>query len=211
MRGKFRFTKLLPLAAIIAALAITAATSWHYVSRGDDANGIAFCDLPDGCDSPSYALSARSADEELARKHAPIVYLPPLATGCDAAGSAIRPIPVETVLGNREVVLRKLGDPEFAILAPTVADLAKEGAKYFDAYVDLPGDPRRSSCNTNSTPPASPKASRTSPTPAFWKPMTPSSSSTGFSTTSTTGTTATKPTGSSSSSPSTPSLLNAPS
>ena len=146
MQGGFRFKKLLPWAVIFVALAVTGATSWHYVARDDDRAGVAFCDLPEGCDSPTYALSARSADEELARKHAPIVYLPRKTTACDAAGSAIRPIPVDTVLGNREIVLRKLNDPDFSLYGPTAADLAREGSKYFDAYIDMPGDPRRSSC-----------------------------------------------------------------
>jgi hypothetical protein len=128
------------------ALAVTGATSWQYVARSDDRPGLAFCDMPDGCDFPKYALTARSADEELARKHAPIVYLPRQDSACDAAGSSIRPVPVDTVLGNSEIALRKLDDPGFSIYGPTAADLAREGTRYFDAYIDLPGDPRRSSC-----------------------------------------------------------------
>ena len=108
MRAGIRFKRVLPWAIIVLALAVAAVTSWQYVSRDGDGQNLVFCDLPEGCDAPAYAVNARSADEELARKHAPIVYLPPLTgTTCDAAGSAIRPVPVETVLGNDEVVLQQ--------------------------------------------------------------------------------------------------------
>ena len=146
MRASLRFKRVLPGAVILLALAVAAVTSWQYVSRDGNRQSHVFCDLPQGCDSPAYAVSARSSDEELARKHAPIVYLPPLTgAACDAAGSAIRPVPVETVLGNDEIVLRKMGD-DFAIYGPTATDLAKEGTKYFDSYLDLPGNPRRATC-----------------------------------------------------------------
>ena len=86
MQGGFKFTGLLPWAVIFVALAVVGATSWHYVARGDDNAGIPFCDLPEGCDSPKYALTARSAEEELARKHTPIVYLPRQISACEPLG-----------------------------------------------------------------------------------------------------------------------------
>jgi hypothetical protein len=146
MQGGLKFKRFLPWAVILVALAVTAVTSWSYVARGDDRNGLAFCDLPEGCESPAYERTPRSADEELARKHAPIVYLPRQTGVCDAAGSAIKPVPVDIILDNPEIVLRKQGEDGFAIYGPTATDLANEGKEYFDAYIDMPGNPRRATC-----------------------------------------------------------------
>lgn len=84
-----------------------------------------------------------SAEEELAQKYAPVVYVAAQEKPCDPAGEAFEPLPVEAVLGNPGVVLRRESDPGFVKPAPLAADLFGEG---LDAYLDLAGSPRRPGC-----------------------------------------------------------------
>jgi hypothetical protein len=102
-------------------------------------------------DFPDCAeLSARadaSLDEQLASRFAPIVYLPELDRPCVAGGAGFAPISVDAVLGNPEVRLRSRSDPGFSQSAPTSTTLYNSGADvYFDAYLDLPGNPAKPGC-----------------------------------------------------------------
>jgi len=92
-------------------------------------------------------MPAQQAEEQLARKHAPIVYLPDLDRPCRAGGAALDPVPVEVVLDNTEVALRRLSDPSFVKWAPAARDLYEAPRDpYFDYYLDLPGDPSNPGC-----------------------------------------------------------------
>ena len=56
-------------------------------------------------------------------------------------------MPVEAVLDNPDVALRKLSDKEFRLQGPSSAELFRTGSTdYFDAYVDLPGRPENPGC-----------------------------------------------------------------
>jgi hypothetical protein len=94
-----------------------------------------------GCSSTAPATA--SAAEDLAEKHAPVIYLREQAHECDRSGGAFEPSPVEIVLGNPEVALRRAEDGGFVKRGPTAADVFSEGR---DAYLDFPGNPRRPGC-----------------------------------------------------------------
>src|SRR4249920_2059499 len=85
---------------------------------------------------PAVAFGADGADQQLAEKYAPVVGLKEHEP-CAETGEPYRPVPVETVLGQAEVVL--LGpDGKVAKQAPTAADLYGKGDGY---WLDFPGDP----------------------------------------------------------------------
>ena len=87
------------------------------------------------------AAAADGAEQELAEKYAPIVGLKQHEP-CASTGEPYRPVPVETVLGQSDVVL--LG-PDGTVVknAPTAADLyGKDG----DYWLDFPGDPLHAGC-----------------------------------------------------------------
>lgn len=96
---------------------------------------------------PFVNIPAPQAEEQLARKHAPIVYLPDLERPCRAGGAALDPVPVDIVLDNPEVSLRRLSDPSFVKWAPSARDLYEAPRDpYFDYYLDFPGDPSNPGC-----------------------------------------------------------------
>ena len=87
------------------------------------------------------AAAADGAEQDLAEKYAPIVGLKQHEP-CASTGEPYRPVPVETVLGQSDVVL--LGpDGKVVKNAPTAADLyGKDG----DYWLDFPGDPLDAGC-----------------------------------------------------------------
>jgi hypothetical protein len=89
------------------------------------------------------AAWARSPEQELADRYAPIVALAEQEEPCEK-GEAWRPTTVDIVLDNPEVTLR--GPAEGGPLvkrAPTAADLFGKGKGYF---LDFPGNPLRPGC-----------------------------------------------------------------
>lgn len=92
---------------------------------------------------------AASPEQELAEKFAPVANLRAQANACDRDGEGYLPAPVEVVLGNPEVALKRHGtggssatDPIIK-MAPTAQDLVDLGE---DFYLDFPGNPRRPGC-----------------------------------------------------------------
>jgi hypothetical protein len=91
---------------------------------------------------PAAALGADGAEQQLAEKYAPVVGLKQHEP-CAKTGEPYRPVPVETVLGQADVVL--LGpDGMVAKQAPTAADLNGKGDGY---WLDFPGDPLDAGCS----------------------------------------------------------------
>ena len=91
---------------------------------------------------PAAALGADGVEQQLAEKYAPVVGLKQHEP-CAETGEAYRPVPVETVLGQSDVVL--LGpDGEVAKQAPTAADLYGKDEEY---WLDFPGDPLDPGCS----------------------------------------------------------------
>lgn len=90
----------------------------------------------------SGAGAAGSAEQQLAEKYAPVVGLKEHEP-CAGTGEPYRPVPVETVLGQPDVVL--LG-PDGAVVkkAPTAADLYGKGEDY---WLDFPGSPLDAGCS----------------------------------------------------------------
>lgn len=94
------------------------------------------------------ARAQPSASQQLADRFAPIAYLRTQSRPCDRAGEGYFPAPVDTVLGNPEVALRRddggrAADDPVITMGPTAQDLAGLGSEY---YLDFPGNPRRSGC-----------------------------------------------------------------
>ena len=91
---------------------------------------------------PAAAFGADGAEQQLAEKYAPVVGLKQHEP-CADTGEAYRPVPVETVLGQPDVVL--LG-PDGTVVkkAPTAADLYGKGEEY---WLDFPGDPLDAGCS----------------------------------------------------------------
>jgi hypothetical protein len=85
------------------------------------------------------------AAEELAQKHAPIVYIRDQRESCDTRGSPYVPVPVEFVLEVEEIVLRRHqgGRTTDEGRAVTAADLYGKDETYF---LDFPGNPKRPGC-----------------------------------------------------------------
>jgi hypothetical protein len=86
------------------------------------------------------AATSSSAAQQLADKYAPLVVIRQHQVAC-GDGEPYLPTPVETVLGNADVVLRGPGGESIA--APTAADLAGKGEGW---YLDLPGNPLDPGC-----------------------------------------------------------------
>lgn len=89
-----------------------------------------------------------TAAEQFANMYSPIAYVRQQAEPCDRKGEAYLPAPVEIVLGDPAVALKrdaggKRADDPVIKMAPTAQDLAGKGAEY---YLDLPGDPRAPGC-----------------------------------------------------------------
>jgi hypothetical protein len=75
------------------------------------------------------------AEQQLADKFAPIAQLRQQEEACDGDGEAYFPAPVEIVLGNPEVVLKRAtgdeaADDEVVMTAPTAQDLAGKDDTY---------------------------------------------------------------------------------
>ena len=85
-----------------------------------------------------------TADEELAAKYAPIVYLREQQEECDSGGEAYDPASVEIVLDNPAVTLRRdaRGRP-VEVESPGAKDLFDKDINFF---LDFPGDPRLPGC-----------------------------------------------------------------
>jgi hypothetical protein len=88
------------------------------------------------------AAAGAGPEQQLAERHAPVLGLKEHEP-CASTGEPYRPVPVETVLGQPDVVL--LG-PDGAIVkkAPTAADLYGKGEDY---WLDFPGDPLHAGCS----------------------------------------------------------------
>ena len=98
------------------------------------------------CITPPTTADAPVADQ-LAQKYAPIVSLPDLDKPCQPGGSSFAPEPVDIVLNNPEVMIKRAGDDTAIREGPTAADLYTFGAgQYFSTYLDLPGDPANPGC-----------------------------------------------------------------
>jgi hypothetical protein len=87
---------------------------------------------------PHTVPAATSPAHKLAGRYAPIVVLQEQREPC-GDGEPFRPVPVDVLLGNREVVLKG----PMGKRAPTARDLFGKGADYF---LDLPGNPLRPGC-----------------------------------------------------------------
>ena len=91
---------------------------------------------------PTTVLAADGSERQLAKKYAPVVGLKEHEP-CASTGEPYRPVPVETVLGQPDVVL--LG-PDGAVVqkAPTASDLYGKGEGY---WLDFPGNPLDPGCS----------------------------------------------------------------
>ena len=91
---------------------------------------------------PTTVLGADGSEQQLAEKYAPVVGLKE-HEACAETGEPYRPVPVEAVLGQSDVVL--LGpDGEVVKEAPTAADLYGKDEDY---WLDFPGDPLDPGCS----------------------------------------------------------------
>ena len=91
--------------------------------------------------APSPAIAGQSSAKELATRYSPIVAFRQQESPC-GEGEAYRPSSVNTVLGNKQVLLRN-GAGKVVTKGPTSSDLW--GAPKSD-YLDLPGDPLQPGC-----------------------------------------------------------------
>lgn len=82
------------------------------------------------------------AAEILAARYAPVYFLKDQSSECDQRGEAYAPLPVDAVIGGIPTV--ELNANGAVIRAPSGTDLENLGR---DAYLDLPGDPRRAGCS----------------------------------------------------------------
>ncbi|MDQ3693316.1 MAG: Vps62-related protein, partial [Chloroflexota bacterium] len=88
-----------------------------------------------------------TAEEELVRRYAPVMYVKRQPEPCDASGEQFLPAPVEVVFGDDEVALRQ------APHLPPVSEGIEAGDLFhLDAshYIDLPGHPRTPGCGYES-------------------------------------------------------------
>jgi len=98
----------------------------------------------------SVAAQGASAEEQLAQKYVPIAMLRQQKASCDKEGEGYFPAPVDIVLGNPEVALKKIGNTDSSAddtvvkMGPTAQDLAGKDDTY---YLDFPGDPRKAKCD----------------------------------------------------------------
>ena len=143
----FRFSVFFLLVLGLGTLGILALDPSGQLRGARTGADTSFCSTaPAECAQLFYAPES-TAREKLAATYAPIVYLPDLDQPCRRGGSSFSPLPVETVLDNGAVSLRKVSEPGFVKWAPSGADLWLIGGdRYFDAYIDLPGDPNNPGC-----------------------------------------------------------------
>lgn len=108
------------------------------------ANGLTTDPLP----LPPPITQVGTAEEQLAARYTPVVYLRRQTAPCDRTGEPYLPAPVETVLDDPAVTLRQInpaGGPDAVIKSgPVAADLAGKDKTY---YLDLPGNPRNPGCD----------------------------------------------------------------
>jgi hypothetical protein len=93
---------------------------------------------------PTRVSAQTSAEEELALKYNPILKLTEQTQPCTKTGNVYNPAPVDIILENPDVELRRLDDDRTVIkTAPTAEDVAG-----LDEAHDLnwPGNPRRPGC-----------------------------------------------------------------
>ncbi|MGH2610860.1 MAG: hypothetical protein ACRDHF_17400, partial [Tepidiformaceae bacterium] len=83
-----------------------------------------------------------AAEQELASKYAPILYMHAQSEGC-SDGDPFVPAPVEIVLDKPSIALLQTAGELGAVTGPTAADLFAKGDGY---YLDFPGDPRSPGC-----------------------------------------------------------------
>lgn len=86
-----------------------------------------------------------TAEEQLAAKYVPIVYVREQDEACDTDGEAFEPVAVELVLDNPDVTLKEdaPGRP-VAVEGPTASDLFERGEEF---YLEFPGNPSRAGCD----------------------------------------------------------------
>ena len=91
----------------------------------------------------SAAAGTANPEEQLADKYAPLVALKKQEKPCDSHGEPYRPVPVDVVLGQKDV---RLVDSKGKLIrrAPTAADLYGRGV---DTYLDFPGSPLTPGCS----------------------------------------------------------------
>ncbi|MGC4190720.1 MAG: hypothetical protein QM589_06105 [Thermomicrobiales bacterium] len=142
--------------AIVAAMALLLAFGHVADGAAQSATAVATPGTPGvggtpvagGAATPA-ASQAASPDQQLIEMYAPIVALKNKTSMCDTKGESYFPVPVEAVLGDPTVVLKRATtsssktDPVIAT-APTAKDLFAKGSDY---YLDLPGDPRHPGCS----------------------------------------------------------------
>lgn len=96
---------------------------------------------------PVSSQQASTPEQRLAEKYAPIAALREQEEACDRSGEAYFPAPVELLLGNPEVTLKRdiegSSTDEIVMQGPTAQDLAGLDTSY---YLDLPGDPNNPGC-----------------------------------------------------------------
>jgi hypothetical protein len=93
--------------------------------------------------APAWSQAApASARQQLADRFAPVVLLVDQGRDCDTTGEPYRPVPVEAVLGQPDVVLRDAAG-RVLVTAPTAADLAGAAP---NTHLDLPGRALRPGC-----------------------------------------------------------------
>ncbi|MGH2586086.1 MAG: hypothetical protein ACRDJE_14330 [Dehalococcoidia bacterium] len=96
------------------------------------------------CTAAPVGMQQATAEEQLAEKYAPIVYLREQPDACEP--EAFQPMPVDVVLGNPRVRLVRPGPEGREVkTAPTAADLYRAREEK-GAYLDLPGRPGNPDC-----------------------------------------------------------------
>ncbi|MGE0059544.1 MAG: hypothetical protein AB7T32_16305 [Dehalococcoidia bacterium] len=126
--------KLLALVALIAAVTAAYFLLKPVVLPGEPPE--------EPCVGDDCGPQGPSAEQRLAERYAPVVYLADQVTDCNDKTGDFKPVPVDIVLGNSQVALfqGRDGQPK---AGPTAADLYDGGEEY---YLDLPGNPRRPGC-----------------------------------------------------------------
>jgi hypothetical protein len=94
------------------------------------------------CTGEACGPQGLTAEERLAERYAPIVYLEDEVTDCSEKTGDFKPVPVDIVLRNSNVTLYQ-GRDQPALAGPTAANLYEGGS---EDYLDLPGNPRRPGC-----------------------------------------------------------------
>ncbi len=148
----------LRIAALVAAtlafvLIASSLDAPHAAIAGEDPSNMVSpatdaCSLApqaNGCGAPLQSTQESEAEQQLAEKYAPIVYLKEQDEDCDRNGEAYAPTQIEIVLDNPDVALMLSGvlTDEVVMMAPSGSDLFDKGDGY---YLDYPGDPRRPRC-----------------------------------------------------------------